>query len=211
MARYIGPACRLCRAEQRKMFLKGDRCKSDKCPINRKRPAPGKGPKARTNKMSEYGLELREKQKVKRTYGLMERQFHNYFEKALRMPGITGENLLMMLERRLDNVVYRMRFATSRAQARQIVTHGHITVNGKRVNIPSYQVRPNDVIAVHETSKKLIVIKDALKEFSKSGVASWIEVDPDTETGKFLAVPRRNEITELADIKEQLIVELYSK
>jgi small subunit ribosomal protein S4 len=211
MARYTGPACRLCRADQHKLFLKGDRCKSDKCPVNRKRPAPGKGPKSRTSKRSEYGVQLREKQMAKRIYGLMERQFRNYFEKALRMSGVTGENLVMLLERRLDNVVFRMRFAVSRSQARQLVLHGHITVNGKRVDVPSFQVKPNDVVAVHETSRKLTVIKEALKEYSKSGVMPWIEVDPDNETGKFLAIPRRNEVTELADIREQLIVELYSK
>jgi small subunit ribosomal protein S4 len=211
MARYTGPRCRQCRTEQKKLFLKGDRCRSDKCPINRKRPAPGKNPKARSGKVSEYGVQLREKQRVKRIYGMQEAQFHKFFEKALRMPGVTGENLFALLERRLDNVVYRMRFAVSRSQARQIVLHGHIMVNGKRVEIPSYIVKPGDSIAVHETSKKLGVIKDALKEFSKSGVMPWLEVDPDAEQGRFVASPRRADITDMADIKEQLIVELYSK
>ncbi len=161
MARYTGPVCRLCRTEQKKLMLKGDRCKSDKCPINKKRAAPGKDPKARAGKRSDYGLQLREKQKLKRIYGMQEKQFSLFFERALRMPGITGENLFELLERRIDNVVYRMRFAASRSQARQIVLHGHVTVNGKRVNIPSYLVRPNDVIEIKESSKNLVVERGA--------------------------------------------------
>lgn len=211
MARYTGPRCRQCRTEQKKLFLKGDRCKSAKCPINKKRPAPGKDPKARIGKVSDYGTQLREKQKVKRIYGMQEAQFHKFFEKALRMPGVTGENLFGLLERRLDNVVYRMRFAVSRSQARQIVLHGHILVNGKRVDIPSFIVKPGDEITVHETSKKMNVVKDALKEFSKSGVMPWLTVNPDSETGRFVSIPKRADITDMADIKEQLIVELYSK
>jgi small subunit ribosomal protein S4 len=211
MARYTGPVCRLCRAEQKKLMLKGDRCKSDKCAINKKRPAPGKDPKARAGKRSDYGIQLREKQKLKRIYGMQERQFSLFFERALRMPGITGENLFVLLERRLDNVVYRLRFAASRSQARQIVLHGHITVNGKRVNVPSYLVKPEDEIAVGETSKTLVVVKDSLKEFGKSGVMPWLHLDPDTMKGEFLAAPRRSDITDLADVKEQMIVELYSK
>jgi len=135
MARYIGPVCRLCRAENRKLFLKGDRCKSDKCPINKKRLPPGKAPKTRMGKKSEYAVQLREKQALKRNYGLMERQFHNLFDESLRLPGKTGDNLIILLERRLDNVVYRLHFASSRAQARQLVNHGHIAINGKRVDI----------------------------------------------------------------------------
>jgi small subunit ribosomal protein S4 len=192
-------------------MLKGDRCKSDKCPINRKRPAPGKDPKARPGKRSDYGLQLREKQKLKRTYGMQERQFSLFFERALRMPGITGENLFMLLEQRLDNVVYRLRFAVSRSQARQIVLHGHVLVNGKRVNIPSYLVKPEDMVEIRDPSKSLVIIKEALKEFGKSGVMPWLQLDPDAMKGKFLAVPRRNDITDLADIKEQMIVEYYSK
>jgi small subunit ribosomal protein S4 len=192
-------------------MLKGDRCKSDKCSINRKRPAPGKDPKNRPGKRSDYGVQLREKQKLKRIYGMQERQFSLFFERALRMPGITGENLFALLERRLDNVVYRMRFAASRSQARQIVLHGHVMVNGKRVNIPSYLVRQEDTIEIEEASRNLIIIKDALKEFGKSGVMPWLHLDPDGMKGKFLAVPRRSEITDLGDIKEQMIVELYSK
>jgi small subunit ribosomal protein S4 len=211
MARYIGPVCRLCRAEQKKLMLKGDRCKSDKCSINRKRPAPGKDPKARAGKRSDYGVQLREKQKLKRIYGMQEKQFSLFFERALRMTGITGENLFILLERRLDNVVYRLRFATSRSQARQIVLHGHVTVNGKRVNVPSYLVRPEDVIEIREPSRSLVIVKEALKEFGKSGVMPWLQLDPDTMKGKFLVAPRRSDITDLADIKEQMIVELYSK
>jgi small subunit ribosomal protein S4 len=192
-------------------MLKGDRCKSDKCPINKKRPAPGKDPKARAGKRSDYGMQLREKQRLKRIYGMQEKQFSLFFERALHMPGITGENLFVLLERRLDNVVYRLRFASSRSQARQIVLHGHVTVNGKRVNVPSYLVRAEDEIAIGETSKNLLVVKDSLKEFGKSGVMPWLSLDPDAMKGKFLAAPRRNDITDLADVKEQMVVELYSK
>ena len=211
MARYTGPVCRLCRAEQKKLMLKGERCRSDKCPINRKRPAPGKDPKARPGKRSDYGVQLREKQKLKRIYGMQEKQFSLFFERALRMTGITGENLFVLLERRLDNVVYRLRFASSRSQARQIVLHGHVLVNGKRVNVPSFLVRPEDAVEIAESGKNMVVIKDALKEFGKSGVMPWLQLDPDGMKGKFLAAPRRSDITDLGDIKEQMIVELYSK
>jgi small subunit ribosomal protein S4 len=197
--------------EQKKLMLKGDRCRSDKCPINRKRPAPGKDPKARAGKRSDYGIQLREKQKLKRIYGMQEKQFSLFFERALRMTGITGENLFVLLERRLDNVVYRLRLATSRSQARQVVLHGHVAVNGKRVNVPSYLVKPEDEISIMESSKSLVVFKDALKEYGKSGVMPWLQLDPDALKGKFLAAPRRSDITDLADIKEQMIVELYSK
>jgi len=197
--------------EQKKLMLKGDRCRSDKCPINKKRPAPGKDPKSRAGKRSDYGIQLREKQRLKRIYGMQERQFSLFFERALRMPGITGENLFSLLERRLDNVVYRLRFAVSRSQARQIVLHGHILVNSKRVTVPSYIVRPEDTVEIEEKSKNLVIIKDALKEFGKSGVMPWLHLDPDAMKGKFLAVPRRTDITDLGDIKEQMIVELYSK
>jgi small subunit ribosomal protein S4 len=211
MARYTGPVCRLCRAEQKKLMLKGERCRSDKCPVNRKRPAPGKDPKARAGKRSDYGIQLREKQKLKRIYGMQEKQFSLFFERALRMTGITGENLFVLLERRLDNVVYRLRLASSRSQARQIVLHGHVAVNGKRVNIPSYLVKAEDEISVRESSKALVIFKDALKEYGKSGIMPWLQLDPDGMKGKFLAAPRRSDITDLADIKEQMIIELYSK
>ncbi|MDR1239085.1 MAG: 30S ribosomal protein S4 [Treponema sp.] len=211
MARYTGPVCRLCRTEQKKLMLKGNRCKSDKCPINKKRPAPGKDPRARPGKRSDYGVQLREKQKLKRIYGMQEKQFSLFFERALRMPGITGENLFVLLEKRLDNVVYRLRFASSRSQARQIVLHGHVLVNGKRVNIPSYLVKPEDEIGIGESGKNMVIIKDSLKEFGKSGVMPWLSLDPDEMKGKFLAAPRRSDITDLGDVKEQMIVELYSK
>ncbi|MDR2701202.1 MAG: 30S ribosomal protein S4 [Spirochaetaceae bacterium] len=211
MARYTGPVCRLCRAEGKKLMLKGERCKSDKCAINRKRPAPGKDPKGRLGKRSDYGLQLREKQRLRRIYGMQERQFRLFFERALRMAGITGENLFVLLERRLDNAVYRLRFAASRSQARQLVLHGHVRVNGKRVSIPSYLVKPEDIIEIKEGSKNLVVIKEALKENSRAGVMPWLELDPDGMKGKFLAVPRRSDITDLADVKEQMIVEYYSK
>jgi len=211
MARYTGPLCRLCRVEQKKLFLKGDRCKTDKCPINKKRPIPGKDPKARTGKRSDYGVQLREKQKLKRSYGMLESQFRIFFARALRMPGITGESLIGLLECRLDNVVFRMHLAVNRNQARQLVGHGHILVNGKPVNIPSYSVKAGDVVEVKENSKKLNVIKDALKEVTKSGTYPWITLDADALKGTFVSVPRRSDVTDLADIKEQLVVELYSK
>ena len=211
MARYTGPVCRLCRTEQKKLFLKGDRCKSDKCPLNKKRGAPGKDPKARIGKRSEYALQLREKQKLKRTYCMLEKQFHQTFDDAHRMPGITGENLIKLLECRLDNVVYRMHFASSRNQARQLVSHGHFLVNGKKVNIPSYRIKPGDVIEVKEASKKVATILDALNEVNKSGNYPWINLDIDAQKGTFVAYPERAEVTDLADIKEQLVVELYSK
>jgi small subunit ribosomal protein S4 len=211
MARYTGPVCRLCRTEQKKLFLKGERCRSDKCPINRKRAAPGKDPKARAGKRSDYGLQLREKQKLKRIYGMQEKQFRLFFDRALRMPGITGESLFMLLEQRLDNVIYRLRFSTSRSQARQFVLHGHVLVNGSTVNIPSFIVKPNDTIEIKESSKNLSIIKEALKEFGKAGVMPWLQLDPDSMKGKFLAIPRRSDVTDLSEIKEQMVVELYSK
>jgi small subunit ribosomal protein S4 len=201
----------MCRVEQKKLMLKGNRCKSDKCPINKKRSAPGKDPKARPGKRSDYGVQLREKQKLKRIYGMQEKQFSLFFERALHMSGITGENLFVLLERRLDNVVYRMRFASSRSQARQLVSHGHILVNGRKVSIPSYLVKADNEISVADKSKNLTVIKDALREYGKSGVMPWLSLDPDAMKGKFLASPRRSDITDLGDVKEQMIVELYSK
>jgi len=211
MARYTGPVCRMCRVEQKKLMLKGNRCKSDKCPMNKKRPAPGKDPKSRSGKRSDYGVQLREKQKLKRIYGMLEKQFRLFFDRAQRMPGITGENLFVLLERRLDNVVYRLRFASSRSQARQLVLHGHVCVNGKKITIPSYMVNPENEVSIEEGSRKMSIIRDALKEYGKSGVMPWLSLDPDNMIGKFLASPRRIDITDLADIKEQMIIELYSK
>ena len=211
MARYTGPVCRMCRADGRKLMLKGQRCMSDKCPMNKKRGAPGKDPKQRLGKRSEYSLQLIEKQKIKRMYGLLEKQFHLAYEKATRMPGVTGENFIQLLERRLDNVVYRMHFAVSRSQARQLVLHGHILVNGKAVDIASYEVKAGDVIEVKKKKKKLTAIQEALNEVSKSGTMPWVTVDVDAVKGTFTAIPRREEIVDLADIKEQLVVEFYSK
>ena len=211
MARYTGPVCRMCRAEQRKLMLKGARCMSDKCPLNKKRGAPGKDPKTRAGKQSEYGLQLSEKQKLRRMYGLLEKQFRLTFDRAARKSGVTGENFLQLLERRLDNVVYRMHFAVSRSQARQLISHGHVLVNGKAVNIPVYEIKVGDVVEIKEKSKRLPVIQNALNEVSKSGTMPWISVDVDAVKGTFNAIPRREEISDLADIKEQLVVEFYSK
>lgn len=211
MGRYTGPQCRLCRAEQTKLFLKGERCNSDRCPITKRRGKPGRNLRARQKKLSDYGIQLREKQKVKRMYGMMEKQFRLFFTKAADQKGITGETLISMLERRLDNMVYRMHFASSRKQGRQLVAHGHVRVNGRRVTIPSYLVREGDEIEVQEKSKKLTAIKDSLKEYSRSGVVPWLEVDPDKVWGKVNGIPRRADVTDLAEVQEQLIVELYSK
>jgi small subunit ribosomal protein S4 len=194
-----------------KLMLKGDRCKGNKCPIAQKKGAPGKGPRARIKKISDYGVQLREKQKVKRMYGMLERQFRLFFDRAERMRGITGENLLILLERRLDNIIYRMHFASSRKQGRQLVSHGHVMVNDRKVTIPSYIVKADDEIRIREKSAKVTLIKESLKEYSRSGVSPWLEVDPDNVNGKVKNLPRRNDITDLTDVREQLIVELYSK
>src|SRR6056297_2446822 len=183
MARYTGPSCRQCRAEGAKLFLKGERCFTNKCPVAKKASPPGKDPRYRQRKMSDYGLQLREKQKLRRMYGMLEKQFKIFFDEAERRPGKTGENLIGMLETRLDNVIYRMHFASSRNQARQIVNHGHVRVNGRRVDIPSFIVGENDEITIKEKSKKLHVIKESLKELSKAGVSPWLDVDPDEMKG----------------------------
>jgi len=211
MARYTGAVCRLCRTEGKKLFLKGERCHGAKCPIAKKRNPPGKGPRTRMRKPSNYGIQLREKQRLKRIYGMLERQFHNVFEKAEGMGGKTGDNLISLLECRLDNIVFRMRFASSRSQARQLVSHGHVLVNGRRVTVPSFTVKENDHIEIQEKSKKLLVIKEGLREFTRSGVVPWLDVDPDNMTGTVKAIPRRSDVTDIADVNEQLIVELYSK
>jgi small subunit ribosomal protein S4 len=208
MARYTGADCRLCRRETTKLFLKGDRCYSDKCGVERRPFPPGQAGKRRPRD-SEYRTQLREKQKTKRIYGLLEKQFRNYYEIANRQTGITGENLLRLLETRLDNVVYRLGFAKSRDEARQLVRHGHFTVNGRRVNIPSYRVRPGESVAVAEKSRDLLVIKTALIASEKTEVPGWLEVDIEKLSGKVLSLPTREQID--APVKEQLIVELYSK
>lgn len=208
MARYTGPSCKLCRREKTKLFLKGSKCLSEKCPLEKKNYAPGQHGLTRRAKFSEYGVQLREKQKVKRIYGLLETQFENYFEVANRQKGITGGNLVKLLEKRLDNTVYRLGFAPSRKSARQLVLHGHLTVNGKPVDIPSYSLSAGDVITVRDKSKKLDIIHSALRK-TKDNVYSWLSVDKATLSGTFLNVPEREDIP--LNANEQLIVELYSK
>ena len=209
MARYTDAVCRLCRREGMKLFLKGSKCFSDKCPIEKRNFAPGQHGKDRKAKIVGYGLQLREKQKAKRIYFTLEGQFRNYFEKAARTRGVTGEMLLQQLERRLDNVVYRLGFAQSRRQARQLVRHGHVAVNGKKVNIPSYEVSAGQEISIRENSKKLTVLELA-KEYASHGTTpTWLEVNRDNYTAKVLSLPKREDIQ--LPVNEQLIVELYSK
>ena len=208
MARYTGAVCRLCRREGMKLFLKGDRCYSDKCSLSQRQYAPGQNGQGR-KKLSEYGLQLREKQKAKRYYGVLEKQFRHYFELAEKKQGITGENLLGILETRLDNVAYRLGFGTSRAEARQIVRHGHVTVNGRRVNIPSYLVSVGDVIAVAEKSKGADSMKAILESTSGKATPKWLDLNKDTAEAKVIAAPARDDID--IEIAEHLIVELYSK
>jgi small subunit ribosomal protein S4 len=209
MARYIGPVCRLCRREGMKLFLKGERCYTEKCAIEKRNFAPGQHGKTRKSKLAGYGVQLREKQKVKRIYGVLEDQFRLYFEQAERTRGITGETLLQLLERRLDNVAYRLGLATSRPQGRQLVRHGHLTVNGRKVNIPSFSVKPGDVVAVRETSKKSPAILHALEEVKGRGVPEWLQFDSAGLSAKISSVPTREQIN--LPVQEQLIVELYSK
>ena len=208
MARYTGAVCRLCRREGSKLFLKGDRCYTDKCSFSRREYAPGEAGRKRV-KESEYRMQLREKQKTKRLYGLLEKQFHHYYEMASRQQGVTGENLLRILESRLDNVVYRLGFAKSRAEARQQVRHGHIYVNGRRVDIPSFRVRPGDLVSVAPKAREMLVIESALISNERVQVPAWLEVDIEKLQGSVLSLPTRDQID--ADIREQLIVELYSK
>ncbi len=208
MARYTGATCRLCRREGCKLFLKGDRCYTDKCALSRREYAPGEAGRKRI-KESEYRIQLREKQKTKRIYGLLEKQFRHYYDIANRQPGITGENLLRILESRLDNVVYRLGFAKSRPEARQQVRHGHIYVNGRRVDIPSFRVRPGDLVSVAPKARDMLVIKSALISNERSQVPAWLEVDIEKLQGSVLSLPQRDQID--SDIREQLIVELYSK
>jgi small subunit ribosomal protein S4 len=206
LARDTGPQCKQCRREGMKLFLKGERCMTDKCAVERRPYPPGEHGRHRT-RQSEYRQQLREKQRARRYYQLLERQFRNYYERATRQPGVTGENLLRLLERRLDNVLVRLGFAASRRQARQLTTHGHFLLNGRRVNIPSYQLRPGDVISVREGSKSVSVIREATE--LTATVPPWLEADYDSLTAKVLRLPEREEIS--APVQEQLIVELYSK
>ncbi len=209
MARYTDAVCRLCRREGMKLFLKGAKCFSDKCPIEKRNFAPGQHGKDRKAKIVGYGLQLREKQKAKRIYFTLEGQFRNYFEKAARAQGVTGELLLQQLERRLDNVIFRLGFAQSRRQARQLVRHGHVAVNNRKVNIPSYAVSAGEEIAIREKSKKLTVLELA-KEFASHGtLPNWLEVNRDAYTARVLSLPKREDIQ--LPVNEQLIVELYSK
>ena len=208
VARYTDPVCRLCRREGMKLFLKGDRCFKDKCAIERRNYAPGQHGRRRS-KVLGYGVQLREKQKVKRIYGLLERQFRTYFQRAERKTGITGENLLRQLELRLDNVAYSLGFASSRAQARQLVRHGHIEVNGRKINVPSYQARKGDVVQVRERSRKNDQIRQAVETAAGRGVPSWLQLNPEQFLGTVNDLPKREDIR--LPIQEQLIVELYSK
>jgi small subunit ribosomal protein S4 len=208
MARYTGADCRLCRREGVKLFLKGDRCYSDKCGVERRPFPPGMAGKKRPRD-SEYRVQLREKQKAKRSYGVLEKQFRNYYELASRQQGITGENLLRLLECRLDNVVYRLGFAASRDEARQTVRHNHILVNGKRVNIPSYRVRPGDLVSLTPAARDLVVVKAAIISSARVEVPGWLEVDVEKLQGSVLSMPQRDQID--MPVREQLIVELYSK
>jgi small subunit ribosomal protein S4 len=208
LARYKGPVCRLCRREGTKLYLKGDRCYSDKCAVDRRTYAPGQHGQSR-KKLSEYGLQLREKQKARRIYGVLEKQFRNYFVKADRQKGVTGDNLLRLLERRLDNVVYRMGFASSRPEARQLVKHSHFTVNGKKVNIPSYQVRVGEEIAVHEGSLSSEKFKELAELAAHKTPPAWLEVDAQNLKGRVVALPNREDID--LPLEEHLIVELYSR
>jgi small subunit ribosomal protein S4 len=208
MARYTESVCRLCRREGVKLFLKGERCYTDKCAIERRNYPPGQHGQARA-KFSEYAIQLREKQKLRRIYGVLERQFRRYFAIAERGKGVTGESLLILLERRLDNLVYRMGFANSRSEGRQLVRHGHCVVNGKKVNIPSYLAKAGDVVTIREKSRQVARIAEALEASQRRGIPDWLEVDRQTFTGKVKALPARADLT--APINEKLVVELYSK
>lgn len=209
MARYTGSVCRMCRRENLKLFLKGDRCYSDKCAFDRRSYPPGQHGQRRRGKVSDYGIQLREKQKVKRMYGLGEKQFHLFFERADRQKGITGTNLLVALERRLDNVVYRLGFVNSRTQGRHFVRHNHFLVNGKKVNIPSFLVNIGDVIEIREKSRNIQAITDALDAVVRRGVPQWLELEKDNMKGTVKTLPEREDLT--MPMQEQLIVELYSK
>ena len=209
MARYTGSVCRICRRENMKLFLKGDRCYSDKCAFDRRGYAPGQHGQRRRGKASDYGIQLREKQKVKRIYGLTEKQFRLFFQRADRQKGITGTNLLVMLERRMDNVVYRLGFVNSRNEGRQFVRHNHFLVNGKRINIPSYLIKVGDVVEVREKCRKIQSISDALDAVVRRGVPQWLELEKENFRGSVKSYPAREELT--TPMQEQLIVELYSK
>ena len=209
MARYTGPVCRLCRREGTKLFLKGTKCLSDRCPLEKRNFAPGQHGQSRKAKIVGYGLQLREKQKAKRIYFTLETQFRAYYEKANKASGVTGDLLIQQLERRLDNVAFRLGFAISRRQARQVVRHGHVEVNGRKVNIPSYQVSVGDTVAIREAAKKLVIVEAASQYAAQNHSPSWLQIDFPNLTGKIITLPKREEIS--LPVNEQLIVELYSK
>lgn len=209
MARYVGPVCRLCRREGMKLFLKGERCYGERCAVERRNVPPGHHGKGRKAKLQGYGLQLREKQRVKRMYGVLEGQFRRYFKEADRRKGITGETLLQLLERRLDNVVYRLGFATSRPQARQLVRHGHFLVNGRRADIPSYSLRAGDQVSVKTASAGNAAIAYAMEEVKGRGIPEWLELDVEGLAGRLASIPTREQLN--LPVQEQLIVELYSK
>jgi len=210
MARYTDPSCKQCRREKQKLFLKGSKCFSEKCPIEKRNYPPGQHGNNRRSKVSEYGVQLREKQKIRRTYGMLETQFRNTFEKAARMRGVTGDNLVKLLERRLDNVLYRLNISPSRKAGRQLILHRHITVNGKVVNIPSYILNPGDVVQVKEGSRKLEAVHESLKRTrGDAGVPNWLSLNKAELSGSLLAVPERADVQ--LNANEQLVVELYSK
>ncbi|MBT8419982.1 MAG: 30S ribosomal protein S4 [Gammaproteobacteria bacterium] len=209
MAKYIGPKCRLCRREGEKLFLKGEKCLTGKCPIETRAFPPGQHGQSRRSRLSDYALQLREKQKMRRIYGVLEKQFRLYYKEADRRKGSTGENLLQMLESRLDNVVWRMGFAISRSESRQLVRHNGVMVNGKKTNIPSYQLRPGDVIAVTEKARKQLRVQAALDAVQQRAIPDWLDVDAKKFEGLFKARPERSDLP--AEINENLVVELYSK
>jgi small subunit ribosomal protein S4 len=212
LARYVGPVCRLCRRESVKLFLKGQRCYTDKCAVEKRNTVPGEHGRSfrARRKLIGYGLQLREKQKVKRIYGVLERQFRRYFQKAARKKGVTGELLLQFLERRLDNIVYRLGFGSSRSQARQLVRHGHVSVNGQKVNIPSYLISKGDEVAIAQKSRENVVIGSNLEEIAGRGVPGWLNLDSENFKGQVVELPKREDITSIP-IEESFIVELYSK
>lgn len=209
MGRYVGPVCKLCRREGEKLFLKGSKCLTTKCPFERRGFAPGQHGQGRRTRLSDYGIQLREKQKIKRIYGLFEKQFRNYYKRADRMKGVTGSNLILLLESRLDNVVFRLGFAPSRKAARQLITHRHFDVNGRVVNVPSYITREGDVIEVREKAKKMEVIHASMRRVKTDNGITWLELDKASMQGKVIEIPEREQIP--LNVREQLVVELYSK
>ncbi len=209
MGRYVGPVCKLCRREGEKLFLKGSKCMTTKCPFDKRGYVPGQHGQGRRSRLSDYGVQLREKQKIKRIYGLFEKQFRNYYKKADRMAGITGNNLILLLERRLDNIVFRLGFASSRKAARQLISHRHFTVNGRIVNIPSYITNQGDLIEVYGRAKKMEAIHASMRRVNEDNFTPWLELDKAGMLGKIIEIPEREQIP--LNVKEQLVVELYSK